>query len=36
VGVVVVPHDRRWHYDHDYDDNWRAQHAWHQDRQDWD
>ncbi len=36
VGVAIVPHDQRWHYDHDYDDNWRSQHAWHNDRNDWD
>jgi len=35
VGVEVV-HDQRWHYDHDYDDDWRAHHPWHEDRHDWD
>jgi len=34
VGVSVEPHDTRWHYDHDYDDNWRAQHPWRGDH--WD
>jgi hypothetical protein len=36
VGMEVVPHDQRWHYDHDYDDEWRSHHAWHEDRRDWD
>ncbi len=36
VGVDIAVHDNRWHYDHDYDDNWRAHHAWHDDRHDWD
>lgn len=36
VGVEIGIHDNRWHYDHDYDDNWRAQHRWHEDRKDWD
>ncbi|GEM_PF-3289332 len=34
VGIGV--HDNRWHYDHDYDDHWRASHRWHEDRHDWD
>jgi len=40
--VVVVPangevvHDNRWHYDNDHDGQWRSQHAWHNDTQDWD
>jgi hypothetical protein len=40
--VVVVPangevvHDNRWHYDNDHDGEWRSQHAWHNDTQDWD
>jgi hypothetical protein len=36
VGVDVTVHDNRWHYDHDYDDGWRANHPWHSDRNDWD
>ena len=35
IGVETV-HDRRWHYDHDYNDEWRSHHAWHDDRHDWD
>ena len=27
-------HDKRWHYDHDYDDSWRARHPWDHDH--WD
>ena len=27
VGVGLV-HDERWHYDHDYDDNWRSHHPY--------
>jgi hypothetical protein len=34
--IDVNGHDARWHYDHDYDDNYRAHHPWHEDRQDWD
>lgn len=33
-GAVV--HDNRWHYDNDHDGQWRSQHAWHNDTQDWD
>ncbi len=36
VGVEVETHNARWHYDHDHDDNWRSQHAWHDDRNDYD
>ena len=28
VGIGVV-HDERWHYDNDYDDNWRSRHPYH-------
>ena len=31
VGVDVTVHDSRWHYDHDHDDNWRANHPWYND-----
>ena len=34
VGVGV--HDNRLHYDHDYDNNWRARHRWNEERHDWD
>ena len=33
VGIGV--HDNRWHYDHDYDNNWRAKHRWNDERHDW-
>ncbi len=36
VGVDVTVHDARWHYNHDYDDNYRVHHPWHEDRRDWD
>ena len=36
AGCVVGIHDARWHYDHDYDDHYRATHPWHEDRHDWD
>lgn len=26
----------RWHYDHDYNDDYRAHHVWHEDKKDWD
>jgi hypothetical protein len=29
--VDVTVHDSRWHYDHDHDDNWRANHPWYND-----
>ena len=29
VGVGIIAHDERWHYDHDHDDNWRHDHPWH-------
>ena len=35
-GSVEVVHDNRWHYDNDHDGEWRSQHAWHNDTQDWD
>ena len=36
VSCVAEIHDTRWHYYHDYDDNYRANHPWHDDRKDWD
>jgi hypothetical protein len=37
IGVgIETTHDRRWHYDHDNNDEWRSHHAWHEERQDWD
>jgi hypothetical protein len=36
TGCYAEVRGPRWHYDHDYDDNWRAHHAWHEDRNDWD
>jgi hypothetical protein len=36
TGCVVAVHDARWHYWHDYNDDYRAHHAWHEERQDWD
>jgi hypothetical protein len=29
IGIGLITHDERWHYDHDYDDNWRHDHPWH-------
>lgn len=36
VGCMAEIRGPRWHYDHDYNDDWRAHHAWHEDRHDWD
>jgi len=36
MGCYAEIRGPRWHYDHDYDDGWRAHHAWHEDRNDWD
>ncbi len=36
VGVEVDVHDARWHYDHDHNDEWRRNHPWNNDRNDYD
>jgi hypothetical protein len=36
TGCIAEIRGPRWHYYHDYDDNYRAHHPWHEDRQDWD
>ena len=28
TGDTQAIHDERWHYDHDYDDNWRSHHPY--------
>jgi hypothetical protein len=36
MGCYAEVRGPRWHYDHDYDDGYRANHPWHEDRHDWD
>jgi hypothetical protein len=32
MGCYAEVRGPRWHYDHDYDDGWRAHHRWHEER----